>query len=96
MHRYRRADDGRLVYETKSKFAGNMIAHLGLTIDEVLGNAWTQGEEREWEHNGFVYRVERLTVAQAIDERWRLLFRLMGNLAEDMGDDNVRLIAWFD
>lgn len=55
-------------------------------------------EGRTWEDRGSVYRVERISRREVLNRsrEWRLLFDLMARLAQDYGDEHVRLVAWFD
>ena len=55
-------------------------------------------EGRTWEDRGNVWKVERISRREVLgrSREWRLLFDLMARLAQDYGDEHVRLVAWFD
>jgi hypothetical protein len=56
-----------------------------------------QVEGAEWERDGHVYRVVRVSRREVLEARteWPLLFDLMARLAKDYGDDLVRMVVWF-
>ena len=87
-HRYERAADGTLVYESKAMPLFQSKPPEGIEHEE--GN--------EWERDGAVYRFERVSRADVFSEQpdWKLLFAIMERLAECYGQDKVRLVVWFD
>ena len=53
-------------------------------------------DELEFEHEGFIYRREKMTRGDALlDHSWTRLRNLMALLAVDYGPSNVRLVVWF-
>ncbi len=82
---YTRAEDGGLVLR------GKAAPREGDVIEEG----------RTWEDRGNVWKVERISRREVLEKNgeWRLLFDLfdlMARLAQDYGDELVRLVAWFD
>jgi len=72
--------------------------------------AWKEIKEYDWNNNKYYeHRVVEFTkdgikevepkwkpMKEAISSDWKLLFDLMERLAKDYGDENVRLVFWFD
>lgn len=96
VHCYRRDEAGNLVMESKSAWSRPFAEHVGQSLIEGMLGARTWDEGQEWEIDGKVYRSERMTVRQVVSNEWVTLFQMMGTLAALFGDDNVRLIVWFD
>ncbi|GAB2958220.1 hypothetical protein GCM10027280_53680 [Micromonospora polyrhachis] len=100
-----RVDDRIHEYELTGegpRFVGKSARH---------GNAWrtVAGEDADprgssypegtaWRTHDRLWRVERLSHGDVlrVDPQLRALFDTMRNLAERHGDDNVRLVVWFD
>ena len=71
---------------------------------------WKEIKEYDWSNNKYYeHRVIEFTrngikevepewkpMKEAISSGWELLFDLMERLAKDYGDENVRLVFWFD
>lgn len=53
-------------------------------------------EGKIWQIGASVFRMEKVPRSAFLKEDWRLLFRLMKDLAAEYGNDNVRLVVWFD
>jgi hypothetical protein len=55
-------------------------------------------EGAEWEENGKLFRVERMTRRDAVpqDGEWAPVWAVMRALADVHGGENVRLVVWFD
>ena len=79
-HEYEVNDTGKTVYKGKS-------APQAMDIIEE-GNSWQVGAS--------LFKIEKVSRRESLTRDWQLLFRLMRELAADYGDDNVRLVVWFD
>lgn len=53
-------------------------------------------KEQAVEIDAILYKVERMVRRDALVYQWEFLFKMMEMLAERYGDDNVRLVVWFD
>jgi hypothetical protein len=103
LHRYRRNEEGQLVYETKSVWNRAFAEHtttseleLQVSVMASLLDPPIYPQGQEWEIDGVIYRAEKMRRREALDDGWRLLFRLMETLAGRYGDGRVRLVVWFD
>ncbi|MBU8860533.1 MULTISPECIES: hypothetical protein [unclassified Micromonospora] len=100
-----RVDDRIHEYELTSqgpRFVGKAGQH-GRAWREIAGeHADHRGssypEGTEWRAAGRVWRVERLTHGDVLraDPQLRALLDRMRELTDRYGDDNVRLVVWFD
>jgi hypothetical protein len=96
IHRYGRDEQGNLVLESKASWDRDFAAQVGYSIAEGVSGTRTWPEGQEWEINGKIYRSERMKRGDVLGSDWRTLFKMMEALAEQYGDDHVRLIVWFD
>ncbi len=82
-HCYLKEEDGTLRHLSKA------APHEGDVIEE--GRTWEDDK-------GITWKVERISRREVFrtDREWHLVFDLMERLAKDYGDENVRLVAWFD
>ncbi|MEV6327625.1 hypothetical protein [Streptomyces sp. NPDC051909] len=80
-HRYRRGPDGDWVL-----------------VGRVFPDRSDRAEGESWEWDGELFRMERMTRREAVpaDGEWRPVWTTMGALAEVHGEENVRLVVWFD
>jgi hypothetical protein len=82
-HKYKRAEDGLLVYQNSKSSAPNTPAEVyeGLT----------------WEDNGTVYRIQTITRREFFEmsSDWQMLFDMMRILEKRYSSENIRLVAWF-
>ncbi|MFF6777174.1 hypothetical protein ACFY8W_26980 [Streptomyces sp. NPDC012637] len=78
---YRRGADGDWVFSGK-----------------VFPDRPDRAEGETWERDGVLLRMGRMTRREAVpaDGEWRPVWATMGALAEVHGDENVRLVVWFD
>ncbi|MFF4082547.1 hypothetical protein ACFYZN_24500 [Streptomyces sp. NPDC001777] len=96
LHQYRRTADG-LEYVGKSAWSRQFAEAVGLPEQE-RGRARTWPEGSEWHIGDTVYRSERMSRRDAVEDRgeWAPVWTVMETLASQHGDDNVRLVVWFD
>ncbi|MEW2519956.1 hypothetical protein [Actinacidiphila alni] len=102
VHRYRRTADG-LSYEGKSVWDPAHAAALAArgTPPTAAGGppdgAWWQ-DGAEWAVGDTVFRAVRLRRRDAVppDGEWQPVWTTMRTLAALHGEDNVRLVVWFD
>ena len=96
IHRYRRTEDG-LRYIGKSSWDARFTRAVGLP-DPVPGQAQAWPEGTEWLVGDTFYRAERLRRRDAVpaDGAWKPVWAVMEALASLHGDENVRLVVWFD
>jgi hypothetical protein len=85
---YKRTESGELVYIGINEYSPSFEKYVGYS----RGN-WQEGEE--WEFDDTVFRVERLK-RKAIRIGWEATFKVLEVLANLYGDDNVRLVVWFE
>lgn len=52
--------------------------------------------EQSIQIGNILYKVERMTRRDALRPQWELLFDMMQKLANRFGEENVRLVVWFD
>jgi hypothetical protein len=94
VHRYRRTRSGELLFIGKSVWDRNLAAILE---HRDLGDPVPPYPEgTEWRTDDVVFRVETIRRRDAVDADWWLVFRQIDDLAEHLGGDNVRMVAWFD
>ena len=75
---------------------GNKVAKFSWSIlvtGDDLKELHKKGELRK---DDFVFKLEKMRRKDARNGRWLLVEELMKLLAEWVGDENVRLIVWFD
>ncbi|MFE4394948.1 MULTISPECIES: hypothetical protein [Streptomycetaceae] len=104
LHEYRRTPDGLTLV---GKSAWNRRFGETLGIPEPVptpgpgsepGEVRTWPEGSEWVVDDIVYRSERMDRRDAVreDGEWKPVWTVMEALASQHGDDNVRLVVWFD
>jgi hypothetical protein len=95
IHEYERQADGSLAWRSKSGVNPRFAKASGTsTKGQGEGKTWPEGAE--WIDGNTVYRSERLRRSQAVTQEWEPVWAVMRALASVHGDDNVRLIVWFD
>lgn len=95
LHEFRQTDDG-LKFVGKSSWSPR-LARAGAAPPSA-GEVWTWPEGSEWVVDDSVYRAVRLSRRDAIPTggEWGPVWTVMAALAELHGDDNVRLVVWFE
>ena len=78
-------------YEANS--SGQMV-YVGESSDPLPTDMIEEGSS--WQVGKTLFKIERASRRKSLRRDWQLLFRLMGELAADYGDENVRLVIWFD
>ena len=53
-------------------------------------------QEKVFEKDQLIYKLEKIKRRECLTPDWSRLFEFMRVLAEEVGDENVRLIVWFD
>ncbi|MEU8763559.1 hypothetical protein [Streptomyces sp. NPDC048659] len=93
LHQYHETPQGRRMMG-KSGWSPAFAKAVGLTKGEE--REWPEGSE--WLVGDVLYRsvVLRRKDAVTATGEWQPVWRAMGDLAERHGDDNVRLVVWFD
>ncbi|OXM45360.1 hypothetical protein [Amycolatopsis alba] len=95
IHEYRRQPDGSLAFRGKAGHNTRFAKVSGTPIGaQGEGKIWPEGTE--WIDGDAVFRSERLSRSQAVTLEWAPVWAVMRALAGVHGDDNVRLIVWFD
>ncbi len=98
--RYRRLPAGALDLVHREDWSRGFARASGidtLTVDPArIAELWAEGTE--WHAGTTVFRAERARRRDAVgaDGPWRPVWTVMRTLAGVHGDDNVRLVAWFD
>lgn len=93
LHQYRRTPAG-LRMTGKAAWSPAFAEAVGLERGEK--REWAEGSE--WLIGDTVYRSVTLRRRDAVTEtgEWQPVWRAMEALAAQHGDDNVRLVVWFD
>ncbi|MFE0459236.1 hypothetical protein ACFW1A_08225 [Kitasatospora sp. NPDC058965] len=93
IHEYRRTAEG-LVPVGKSAWSARFAELVGLDLGESAD--WPEGSE--WHDGDLVYRAERLTRRDAVpaDGAWQPVWLVLEALARVHGEQNARLVVWFD
>ncbi|MFB7239342.1 hypothetical protein ACFCXK_31760 [Streptomyces sp. NPDC056269] len=93
LHQYRQTSSG-LRMTGKSSWSRAFAEAVGLEAGEV--REWPEGSERLV--GDTLYRSATIHRRDAVTEtgEWQPVWEAMRELAELHGDDNVRLIVWFD
>ncbi|MGV9690294.1 hypothetical protein ACWDUX_14385 [Streptomyces sp. NPDC003444] len=93
LHGYRRTPSG-LRMAGKSSWNAAFAKAVGLGFGEV--REWSEGSE--WTIGDALYRSVAIRRRDAVTEagEWRPVWEAVEELAERHGDDNVRLVVWFD
>ena len=53
-------------------------------------------QEKVFEKGNIIYKLEKIKRKECMTSDWMMLFEFMRKLAEEAGDENVRLVVWFD
>lgn len=53
-------------------------------------------QEKVFEKGELIYKLEKIKRGECLTPDWMMLFEFMRKLAEEAGDENVRLVVWFD
>ncbi|MEU6075077.1 hypothetical protein [Micromonospora sp. NPDC047074] len=95
IHEYKLTSDGPRLVGKAGHHGGAWRAVAGEHADP-RGSAYPEGTE--WRAGDRIWRVERLSHGDVLraDPQLRALLDTMRDLAEQHGDDNVRLLMWFD
>lgn len=97
LHRYERDDNGQWVLWGKATWSREDLEKQGVPVPPPGtppvwqdGSVWTKGDVQ--------FRAERLTRRDAIpdDGSWRPVWEVMAVLARLHGDENCRLVVWFN
>jgi hypothetical protein len=98
LHRYERDDTGQWVFRSKGSWSREAFEARGMPVPPPGtapipwpdGTVWTQGDVQ--------FRAERMTRRDAIhpDGAWRPVWEVMTILARVHGDENCRLVVWFN
>ncbi|MFF3137718.1 hypothetical protein [Streptomyces mirabilis] len=96
LHQYRQTSDG-LRFTGKSAWSPRFAQAVGLPA-QVPREAQEWPEGSEWLIGDTLYRSEKLRRRDAVPEtgEWKPVWTVMEALASQHGDDNVRLVVWFD
>ncbi|MBB4986247.1 MULTISPECIES: hypothetical protein [Streptomyces] len=93
LHQFRRTPDG-LRMTGKASWSSEFAEAVGLEMGER--REWPEGSE--WLVGDTLYRsvtIHRRDAVTATGE-WQAVWKAMEALAAQHGDDNVRLVVWFD
>ncbi|MGW1493962.1 hypothetical protein [Streptomyces sp. NPDC002402] len=96
IHQYRQSPDG-LRFAGKSGWCPEFARAVGLR-KQLSGSRPTWPDGTEWQIGDTLYRSETLRRRDAVreDGEWQPVWSAMATLAMEHGDDNVRLVVWFD
>lgn len=94
IHRHERDPAGDWRYVGKAGWS-RRFAEISGDADQD-GGRWPEGTE--WRAGDTLFRVDRLRRRDAMppDGQWTRLWAVMAILASVHGDENVRLVVWFD
>jgi hypothetical protein len=95
VYQYRRAADGTLVDPQWVQWNVLESQWMAYRKEAEYLPLYSTSEEDEWEQDGRVYRLHRLRRRDVLGSNWRVLFTIIGALAELYGDEGVRLVTWF-
>ncbi|MDW5328327.1 hypothetical protein [Plantactinospora sp. KLBMP9567] len=95
IHEYKLTSEGPR-FVGKSGHHGRAWRAVAGEHADPKGSSYPEGTE--WRADDRMWRVERLLQGDVlrVDPQLRALFDAMRNLAERHGDNNVRLVVWFD
>lgn len=93
LHQYRQTPNG-LRMTGKASWSGAFAEAVGLKAGAV--REWPEGSE--WLVGDTLYRSVTICRRDAVTEtgEWQPVWEAMKELAAQHGDDNVRLVVWFD
>ncbi|WP_351226092.1 hypothetical protein [Streptomyces sp. NPDC002133] len=93
LHEYRQTPDG-LRLTGKAAWSPRFAQAVGLQPGE--DREWPEGTE--WLIGDTLYRSEKIRRRDAVPAtgEWKSVWTVMEALAAQHGDDNVRLVVWFD
>ncbi|KJS55791.1 hypothetical protein VM98_11020 [Streptomyces rubellomurinus subsp. indigoferus] len=98
--RYRRLPDGTLQLRHRGDWSRGFARASGVDTRSAdptrIGELWAEGTE--WDVGTTVFRAERDRRRDAVpaDGSWQPVWTVMRALAGVHGDQNVRLVAWFE
>ncbi|MER7583878.1 hypothetical protein [Kitasatospora sp. NPDC097691] len=98
--RYRRHPDGSLTLRHRGDWSRGFARATGIDTRSVgpdrIGELWAEGTT--WDVGTTVFRAERERRRDAVpaDGSWRPVWSVMRALAEVHGDQDVRLVVWFE
>ena len=83
VHQYAKQADGQLNFVSKSVYPNSHTLNFEL--------------ESSWEADGVIYKIEKISRAEALteDPGWLFLFNIMEFLAKQFSQSQVRLVVWF-
>jgi hypothetical protein len=93
---FERDAEGRPLDPRPVLFHPAIEAATGVTLDDVLEGRYRWQEGQEWIIGHRVLRTEKIRRGDSRISDWNLLFDMMQLLAGRHGDQNVRLVAWFE
>jgi len=91
---YEPQNDGTLLYRGGFMMSSELTdeEHHRIRCGEEITKVIKFGEgEKE-----YVYKLGTSKVKDSISSDWQTLFDMMESLAKHVGEDNVRLVVWFD
>jgi hypothetical protein len=98
LHRYERNDTGQWVLRSKASWSREALEAQGVPVPPpgTAPNVWPDGSV--WTKGDVQFRAERLTRRDAIPDEgsWRPVWEVMAVLARLHGDENCRLVVWFN
>jgi hypothetical protein len=98
LHRYERNGDGRWVFRSKSSWSRDAFEAQGIPVPPpgTPPDVWPDGSV--WTKGDVQFRAERLTRREAIpaEGSWRPVWDVMAVLARLHGNENCRLVVWFN
>jgi len=86
IHVYKVNEDGSMEFLLKFSWSSELT-------DEEYNILHKKKELRKGDK---LYRIEKIKRKDALSRDWEILFELMEVLAKHYGDENVRLVVWFD
>lgn len=98
LHRYERQDDGPWRFTSKSAWSREAFEAQGIPAPPPGSDAPIWSEGSQWTRGDVQYRAERLTRREAIPigSQWDPLWEAMALYAKLHGDEQCRLVVWFD
>lgn len=74
------------------------FGELRLVKDYELSNSEYDklNQEKVFEKDNLIYKLEKIKRVECMTLDWVRLFEFMRGFAERFGDENVRLVVWFD
>lgn len=88
VHKYMRNEQGRFYLQSKAAWEKEFAERVGYS--QCL-----EDQEQEWDLGDIVYRREYMK-RRDVKSSWEVVFTVLEHLASRYGDENVRLVVWFD